>query len=136
MIHGDPCDVQVASSETIRLRRSEIDIPGKVQPYGEIASNTLQQPIDGKTDRVVDYGQNKYGRTIDDIYHNGTLINLTLVKAGLAWHYVKYTPHNTVLRKSEQQARKMNNGLWSSTHGSIPPWDWRKMSKDERDEYR
>ena len=58
------------------------------------------------------------------------------VGAGMAWHHVKYAPDNTALREAEQQAREMNNGLWSSAHGAIAPWDWWKMNKDERDEYR
>ena len=64
------------------------------------------------------------------------LINLALVKAGMAWYYVKYVPDNTALAEAEQHARELNSGLWSSSHGAIPPWEWRKMSKDERDEYR
>jgi endonuclease YncB( thermonuclease family) len=52
------------------------------------------------------------------------LINLALVKAGLAWHYVKYAPDNTALSDAEQHAREMNSGLWSIAHGAIPPWEW------------
>ncbi len=86
--------------------------------------------------KVVSHGQDRYDRTIGEIYHDGTQINGSLVAAGLAWHYMKYAPDNTVLREAEQQAREMNNGLWSSAHGAIPPCDWRKMSKDEQDLYR
>jgi hypothetical protein len=84
--------------------------------------------------RLQTYGNNAaefLRETIGDIYHDGTLINLSLVKAGLAWHYVKYAPDDTALREAEQQAREMNNGLWSSAHGAIPPWDWRNGVREE-----
>ena len=64
------------------------------------------------------------------------LINLALAKAGLAWHYVKYAPDDTTLCEAEQHARGLNSGLWSSSHRTIALWDWQKMSKDERDEFR
>ena len=40
------------------------------------------------------------------------------------------------LADADTQARELKSGLWSSAHGAILPWDWRKMSKDERDEFR
>jgi len=96
----------------------------------------LKELVAGEIVRIVPQGDDRYDRTIGDIYHNGTLINLAMVKAGLAWHYVKYAPDDTALREAEQYARELNTGLWSSSHGAIPPWDWRKMSQDERDLYR
>jgi endonuclease YncB( thermonuclease family) len=49
---------------------------------------------------------------------------------------VKYAPDDTALREAEQQARRLEKGLWSGSHKIIAPWDWRRLSKDERDEYR
>ena len=94
---------------------------------------TLAALILGNVVKVVSHGDDRYGRTIGDTYLDDTLINLSLVKAGLAWHYVKYAPDNTALAEAEQQARELNNGLWSNAHGAIPPWNWRKMSNEERD---
>ena len=64
----------------------------------------MRETIGGQTARIVQHDQDRYGRTIGDIYHDDTLINLSLVKADLAWHYVKYAPDNTALREAEQQA--------------------------------
>jgi len=113
-----------------------IDCPERGQPFGNNATQSLKDSILGNVVKVVSHDQDRNDRTIGDIYHNGTLINLSLVKAGLAWHYVKYAPYNTALREAEQQAREMRSGLWAGSHGAIAPWDWRKMSKDERDLYR
>ena len=110
--------------------------PERGQPFGNNATQSLKDSILGNVVKVVSHDQDKYGRTIGDIYHNGTLINLALVKAGLAWHYVKYAPDDTALREAEQQARRLETGLWSGSHKIIPPWDWRKMSNQERNEHR
>ena len=67
---------------------------------------------------------------------HGTQINGSLVTAVLAWHYVKYAPDDITLADAETQARRPKKGLWSGSHKIIAHWDWRKMNKDERDEYR
>ena len=36
----------------------------------------------------------------------------------------------------ENNARLKKLGLWGGSHKPIAPWDWRKLSKVERDEYR
>ena len=113
-----------------------INCPEHGQPFGNNATQALKDSILGNVVKVVSRDQDRYDRTVGDIYYDGTLINLSLVKAGLAWHYVKYAPDRDDLADAEQDARADNIGLWAGSHKVIPPWDWRKMSKDERDEYR
>ena len=67
--------------------------------------------------------------------HTTLTISVTC-QSRLAWHYVKYAPDNTALREAEQQTREMNSSHGAGSHGAIAPWDWRKMSKEQRDEYR
>ena len=57
-------------------------------------------------------------------------VNVSMVTNGLAWHYVKYAPDDKELAGGEKRLR-----LWSDTR-SIPPWEWRKLSKAERDKLR
>ena len=40
------------------------------------------------------------------------------------------------LADDEDNARLKKLGLWGGSHKPIAPWDWRKLSKVERDEYR
>ena len=136
VIDGDTIDVLTDDKETIRVRFNGIDTPERGQPFGNNAKRFVSDAIAGKMVHVVTYGGDKYDRTIGDIYHNGTLINLELVRTGLAWWYVQYAPNRTDLAEAEQEARSKSGGLWSGSHKPIAPWDWRKMSKDERDEYR
>jgi len=45
-------------------------------------------------------------------------------------------PDDISLVDAETQARRLKKGLWSGSHKIIAPWNWQKMSKDERDLYR
>ncbi len=63
-------------------------------------------------------------------------LNRELVRRGLAWHYKEYSDDKR-LADDEDNARTKKLGLWGGSHKVvIAPWDWRKLSKDERDEFR
>lgn len=51
-------------------------------------------------------------------------VSLELIKAGLAWHFKKYSS-DPVLAGAEVEARKAKVGLWSMP-GAVPPWEWRR----------
>ena len=89
VIDGDTIDVLTDSKETIRIRFNGIDAPERGQPFGNNARETVSESIGGQMVRIVTHGEDRYGRIIGDIYHSGTMINLALVKAGMAWHYVR-----------------------------------------------
>jgi len=57
------------------------------------------------------------------------------LKRGLAGHYKEYSDDKR-LADDENHARLKKLRLWGGSHKVIAPWDWRKMSKDERDEFR
>jgi len=80
----------------------------------------VKELVAGEIVRIVSQGDDRYDRTVGDIYRDDTLINLSLVKAGLAWHYVKYAPDNTALREAEQRARGVTQGrraFWATCRG-------------------
>ena len=52
-----------------------------------------------------------------------TLINRTLVAAGMSWHYARYAPDDTALAQAQKQARELKRGRWSGSHKIIAPWD-------------
>ena len=136
VVDGDTIDVLTDDNQTIRIRLNGIDCPERGQPFGNNATQSLKNSILGNVVKIVSHNQDRYGGTIGDIFYDGTLINLALAKAGLAWHYVKYAPDDTTLREAEHHACELNSGVWSSIHRTIEPWDWWKMGKDERDECR
>jgi endonuclease YncB( thermonuclease family) len=66
-------------------------------------------------------GRDRYGRTVADvILPDGRNLNHELVKAGYAWWYRKYAPHDRELERLEEEARGAKRGLWSDPH-AIPP---------------
>ena len=136
VIDGDTVDILTADKETIRIRFNGIDCPERGQPFGNNAKQFVSDSIGGKMVRIVTHGGDKYDRTVGDIYADDDLVNLSLVEAGLAWHYVQYAPDRSDLADAEVKARASNIGLWGGSHKPIAPWAWRKLSKEERDELR
>ena len=143
-VDGDTIDVLTADKKTIRLRFNGIDTPERGQPFGNNATAFVSSTVGGQMVRLVTHGKDKYDRTIADIYLpvDDPLVNLPdlflnreLVIRGLAWHYKEYSDDKR-LAADEDRARLKKLGLWGGSHKPIAPWDWRKLSKVERDEFR
>lgn len=143
IIDGDTIDILTADKTTIRIRLNGIDAPETGQPFGKNAKQYLSDMIGGNVVRVVTHGKDRYGRTIGDVYSleeadrlpQLSTVNATMVVNGLAWHYGKYAPDRTDLADAEKWAREKRLRLWSDPR-SIAPWEWRKLSKEERDRLR
>lgn len=142
VLDGDTIDILSADKTTIRIGLNGIDAPEKGQPFGNAAKQFLNDSIGGKIVRVVTLGNDRYGRIIGDAYCLDctsmapvSTENVSMVMNGLAWHYVKYAPDDQELAGAEKWAREQRLRLWSDRR-SIAPWDWRKLSKAERDKLR
>ncbi len=133
VLDGDTADILVDGTSQ-RLRFAGIDCPEKGQPFGSAAKNALSQRIGGKHVRVVVRETDRYGRSIADLYDERGHINQWLVEQGLAWHYTAYSS-NPDLASAESGARQAKRGLWSDPR-HVAPWNWRKLSKVERDRFR
>lgn len=105
-----------------RIRLAGIDCPEKSQSYGQQAKTFTSQHCFGKTVIVLEETKDRYGRTVAIITVDGKNLNEELVRAGLAWHYVKYSKDQD-LSLLEAAARKGRIGLWQSE--AIPPWQFR-----------
>ena len=128
----DGPDVQI---QNIRIRLSGIDCPEAGQPYGKNAKRFLSAYVG--TVRFVGAEKDRNGRLIAEIFgeHQTESINLKLVREGLAWHYTRFSD-DEALAAAEQEAREDKRELWGGSHKPIAPWDWRKLSKEERDQFR
>ena len=116
--------------QTVRL--AHIDCPEKKQPYGTKAKDMLSVLCFGKMVRLKGDGKrDRNGRLIAEILlPNGFNVNKTLVKAGLAWHFKKYSK-DEIYAQLEIEARNKKVGLWKEKT-PISPWNWRKMKKEEK----
>ena len=123
VIDGDTIDV-LHNGQSERIRLNGIDCPEKGQAFGKKAKQFTSEMVFGKDVTVQSYRLDRYGRTIADILlADATNLNRELVKAGLAWRYVKYSK-DEMLSQLEADARDAKRGLWVDTD-PMPPWEYR-----------
>ncbi len=113
----------------IVIRLEHIDAPEKKQAFGTVSKQKLSDLAFGKTVTLVSKGKkgnsDGRGRMIAEIYTNEkTCLNKEMLKAGLAWHYKKYST-NAEYAQLETIAKKKRVGLWSDKN-PIAPWNFRR----------
>ena len=79
-------------------------------------------------------GTDRYGRTIGTVFVGEKNVNLMLVEAGYAWHYVQFAKDKKEYADAEASAKKARRGLWADTAPPVPPWDYRKAKKSKQQE--
>ena len=73
-------DVLLADKTTVRVRFNGIDAPERGQPFGNNAKDFVSDAFHTSPDvRVVDLGQDRYGRTIGEVYAGGERPGVALV---------------------------------------------------------
>lgn len=120
---GDTLTLLTGTLQT-KVRLWGIDCPEKRQAFGQVAKTALSNLTFGKDVAVESRGTDRYGRTLGWIVSNGQVVNLELVKTGMAWWYKQYAPKATDLAAAEQKARAAKVGLWADPD-PIPPWEFR-----------
>lgn len=139
---GDTLTVLDDRHQSHKVRLAGIDAPERGQPFGGRAKDALttltkQQRVSvegGKTDRyrrrigVVRVAPRECPACPPSID-----VGLTLIGAGLAWHYRAYAREQSITdreqyRQAEKEARNRLEGLWADT-APTPPWDWRYTRK-------
>jgi endonuclease YncB( thermonuclease family) len=127
---GDTIEV-LFENNPITIRFAHVDCPEikKSQPFGQAAKRFTSQICFGQIVTVENEGKfDRYKRLIAVIINDKNVnINKELVKAGLAWHFLKYST-DTSYDELELLARQSKIGLWADEN-PIPPWDWRKPKR-------
>lgn len=112
IIDGDT--IVVEGGERVRLL--DIDTPEKGQKCYTEAKDRLAELIDGKEIVLEKRGQDRdvYGRLLRYVIYNDTLINLQLVREGLANLYIenKNTPYYSYFVEAEQAAKAEGLCVW------------------------
>ncbi|QNJ97023.1 thermonuclease family protein [Constantimarinum furrinae] len=122
---GDTFKLLTTDSSLVRVRLASIDCPERKQPFSQRAKQFTLDAIAGKQVTVEQQSTDRNGRIIGIIYYdNGLILNEELLKAGLAWHYLKYSS-DVALQSLQDTAKREQLGLWADAH-AIPPWEWRK----------
>ena len=144
---GDTITVVDSAHATHRIRLNGIDAPEKGQPYGTRAKEQLAALVFGKPVIVAWNKHDRYGRIVGQVRlaapvactaptcANSGDVGLTLIEAGLAWHYKRYQNEQTAedrtrYARAEEEARSRRAGLWHDAH-PVAPWDYRSNHRAE-----
>lgn len=122
IVDGDTIKVELRG-QVYRLRYIGMDSPERdvagstPEPYAVEATEANRRLVEGQTvtlDKDVS-DTDRYGRLLRYVYVGDTLVNVELVRLGLAW--AKTYPPDTRLQAeiiaAEKQAREAHRGLWS-----------------------
>lgn len=128
--------VGVADGDTItvmhngkgeKIRLYGIDCPEKRQAFGKKAKQFTSGMVFNKVVNVEPVATDRYGRTVAWINIDGSSLNTGLIKAGLAWHYKRYSSDKN-LAVLEDEARHAKAGLWAD-QAAQAPWAFRRGGK-------
>ena len=124
VVDGDTIRAEAKGKE-IKIRLVEIDAPEMNQPFGAQSKNFLNRLLYGKDVTLISQGEDRYGRTLGEIYANGDSANALMIKSGFAWVYDRYVKDSS-LYEYQDKAKAENLGLWRAKD-PIAPWVWRKQ---------
>ncbi len=114
---GDTLTVLDAQKKQHKIRLLGIDAPEKAQPFGQKSKESLSGLAFQKQVQVRSSKQDRYGRTVGQVFVGNMDVCLEQVRLGMAWHYKTYqreqSPEDRVLYdRAESQAREQRVGLW------------------------
>ena len=134
---GDGDTIRVSEQgQRLTIRLACIDAPEMAQsPYGEASRQLLQRlaPV-GAEVTLQTQTQDRYGRTVAEVFRGGQSINLEMVRSGEAFAYRKYLAacDGPSYLQTEAEAERQRIGVWSVPGGIERPWDWRRASRSRR----
>ena len=120
---GDTVKVRCGEGEQQRVRLAQIDVPKKGQAHGQRARQELSDLIYGKAIEMLPVDTDRYGRTVAQLWLQGTDVNFEMMRLGFTWCYRKYL-HDQSCLEQEAAAKKDKRGLWQESE-PVPPWEWR-----------
>jgi len=131
---GDTITVLDNTNTQHKVRLAGIDAPEKKQAFGAASKKSLSDLVYGKQVSVDWQKQDRYGRKVAKVIINGIDANLEQIKRGMAWFYAKYQKELPAQDRqnytsAQDYAEKSQLGLWADKN-PIPPWDFRKQSKN------
>lgn len=120
---GDTIAV-IRDDEEIDVRFDAVDCPEKTQEFFEESTRFTSNLLLGHEVLLDIKNQDRYGRYIARVKIGYRDVSLELVKAGMAWHFKRFS-NDEKLAAAEEEARAKKIGIWSLAN-PIPPWDFRQ----------
>lgn len=124
---GDTLIVRESPTKSVTVRLVHIDAPEKGQAFGTRARQKLSELAYGKEAEVIGISKDRYGRTLGEVIVDGKSINLEMVRQGMAWAYVEFSPPAEYV-KEQEAANQSGRGLWADRE-PVPPWEFRKQRR-------
>lgn len=126
---GDTITVLDNTKTQYKIRLAGIDAPEKSQSFDNVSKKSLSDLVYGKPVTIDYTKQDRYGRLVGKVLHEGSDINYVQIQRGLAWFYHKYKSELSVADQSayqqaEEAAHTQRLGLWADPQ-PIAPWDYR-----------
>lgn len=128
ILDGDTIEV-LLGGRAARVRLYGVDCPEAGQPYAAAARRFTGELCFGRRVTLRSFGSDRYGRLLAEvILPDGRILNHELLRAGLAWWYREYAPHQSGLAALEAGAREARRGLWAESR-PLPPWEFRRAGR-------
>lgn len=124
---GDTIKVLQADS-TITVRLEGIDCPEFGDAFSAEAKAFTSRLVLEKVVALRAKESDRYGRLVARVLVDGQDVSVELVRAGLAWHYKRYSS-DPVLAEAESTARAAGIGIWSMPN-PVPPWEVKAQKGD------
>ena len=117
-----------------KVRLAGIDAPEKGQAFGERSKQSLSALVFQKRVEARCHKKDRYGREVCAVFVGLRDVGLEQIRQGMAWHYKEYQHEQTtqdrlVYRDEEENAKARRVGLWDDAK-PVPPWEWRKTTRD------
>jgi endonuclease YncB( thermonuclease family) len=119
--------VVLRRGERVEVRVFGVDAPEHDQPFGAEAERFTDHAVKGREVRVFVRDRDSYGRLVASVAGPGGDLGEALVRAGLAWHFTRYSS-DAALARLEGEARAARRGLWSQASPQ-PPWEHRAADR-------
>ena len=130
VMDGDTIEV-LLYKRPFRIRLVGIDAPETGQDFGSKSKQKLSELVFGKTIVGFTEAQDDYGRNLCLLAVEGVRVDYEMLREGLAWHYTHYSD-DPIRTAWENEAKANKRNLWSA-NGQMPPWDWRRLSREQQE---
>lgn len=125
VVSGDTYEVDIEGKPE-RVRLNAVAAPLRDQAGSKEAREHAVKLAEGKTVRIELRNRDRNDRIIGTVFlPDDVNLNHEMVRAGHAWHYVRYAPDDEALAALEKAARDEKLGLWAEPNPT-PPWEFNK----------
>ena len=133
VIDGDTISVRDMAGGVHRIRLAMIDAPEKAQPYGEEATKSLEEFLQGRIVRLKIKCIDKYNREVAFVHCDDKDVSAEMLRQGMAMHYHIKFEDCALYDSIQKQAKKEKLGLWQSENIETP-WNYRHRQKMMQEE--